>query len=64
MLRDEIDDYGDALARMSDDPDNVQDADRVLLARYAAQGAMIGLRHGGPRFISVDAEFMRKASSC
>jgi hypothetical protein len=65
MVLDDLDEYADLIERISGDPDAaLQQRDRVLLAQYAVQGAAIGLRHGGPRFTSVDADFIRKASAC
>jgi hypothetical protein len=59
---DDVDRYIDAVERISRDPDHVCPTDTALLKSFAMQGAAIGLRHGAPRLISVDAEFIRGAS--
>lgn len=63
--RTDLDEYAEMIEAMAADPDGFEPTERSndLLKRYAMSGAVIGMSHCMPKFVSVDGEFLR-GSSC
>lgn len=59
------DDYIFVMQKMANDPDADLSAwDRDALAPFSKPGAFTILRERSPLIVSVDSDFIRKASSC
>jgi len=60
----ELEEYVELTEFVADYPDEPAPARYLELCRkYAAQGALVGFRHGGPILISVDKQFLDAAMS-